>query len=93
MAMVRKQLFITREQDKLLKQRSRETGRAEADLIRAGIDRELGLAEAEDDWRTRLMSYAGALKDNEGLEETIAENRKRWRARLSRLHQNSNDER
>jgi len=36
--MVRKQVYIEPRQDELLKQRARETGSSEAELIRRGID-------------------------------------------------------
>ena len=36
--MVRKQLFITEEQNRKLKERAAATGVSEAELIRAGID-------------------------------------------------------
>lgn len=36
--MVRKQIYIEREQDRLLKRRAKELGVTESDLIRRGID-------------------------------------------------------
>ncbi|HXH20753.1 MAG TPA: hypothetical protein VNN10_01900 [Dehalococcoidia bacterium] len=36
--MVRKQVYITEEQERLLKRRARERSKAEADLIREGLD-------------------------------------------------------
>lgn len=39
--MVRKQLYITREQDRALKQRAREQGASEAEVVREALDRHL----------------------------------------------------
>lgn len=85
MGMVRKQVFITAEQNRLLKQRAKAAKRPEAELIRATIDRELGIESERDDWKARIMKYAGALADDEGLEKRIQENRRRWNARLGEV--------
>lgn len=82
MTMVRKQVFITAEQNRLLKQRAKASRRPEAELIRAAIDRELGIEPDKDDWKARIMKCAGALKDTRHLEKTIAENRRRMSRRL-----------
>lgn len=39
--MIRKQLYITREQDRALKQRAREQGASEAEVVREALDRHL----------------------------------------------------
>jgi hypothetical protein len=41
-AMVRKQVYLTRAQDRRLKQEAARRRRAEAEIIRAALDRELG---------------------------------------------------
>ncbi len=82
MTMVRKQLFITAEQNRLLKLRAKSAKRPEAELIRAAIDRELGIESDTDDWKARIMKCAGALKNDEGLAEQVAENRRRWNRRV-----------
>jgi hypothetical protein len=44
-SMVRKQIYVTRAQDRRLKQLSVRLRRAEAEIIRAALDRELGAEE------------------------------------------------
>ena len=39
--MIRKQLYITREQERALKERAREEGRTEAEIVRLALDRHL----------------------------------------------------
>ena len=39
--MIRKQLYITREQDRALKKRAREQGASEAEVVREALDRHL----------------------------------------------------
>ncbi|HEX9093714.1 MAG TPA: hypothetical protein VF902_07000 [Coriobacteriia bacterium] len=45
-AMIRKQIYITAEQDEALKTQARALGATEAELIRSGLDRELALDDA-----------------------------------------------
>jgi hypothetical protein len=92
MTMVRKQVFITTEQNRLLKLRAKAAKRPEAELIRSAIDRELGIESEKDDWKARIMSTFGALADDEGLEQRIAENRRRWNARLDDIRRKLNDD-
>lgn len=82
MTMVRKQVYITSDQNRRLKLQAEATGRPEAELIRSGIDRVLGGAEDSDDWKSRIMTFAGALADEEGIEQRVAEQRQRLNARL-----------
>ena len=82
MAMVRKQVFITAEQNRLLKQRAKSTKRPEAELIRSAIDRELGIENEKGDWKAGIMATFGALADEEGFGERIAELRRATNARL-----------
>lgn len=82
MNMVRKQVFITVEQNRLLKQRAKTTKRPEAELIRAAIDRELGIEGEKDDWKAEILKYAGALADEGGIEERIADLRRGTNTRL-----------
>jgi hypothetical protein len=79
--LVRKQFLITPEQSGLLKARARAVGLAEAAIVRAALDRELGIAAAEDDWKRNLMALAGALSDESDLANRVARNRARWAAR------------
>ena len=82
MTMVRKQVFITAEQNRLLKLRAKAAKRPEAELIRAAIDRELGIESEKDDWKAGIASTFGALADEEGFEERIADLRRGTNARL-----------
>ena len=67
--MVRKQVFITAQQQRDLKAFAGRQGVAEADLIRAGID--MKLAEARnataDDWRQRLGALVEGWRNDEEL--------------------------
>ncbi len=84
--MVRKQLFITTEQNKKLKARAAATGVAEAELIRAGID--LRLSQEPDQqraWRDivdeTVAKLSGAWAERENLDEEMREIRRRWNRR------------
>lgn len=89
--MVRKQILITPEQNRLLKQRARATGRPEAELIRAAIGRELGIEDLGDDWKSRIMAAFGVLAEDDGLVERVAANRQRWNARLDDIRRKMDD--
>jgi hypothetical protein len=59
MTMVRKQVYITKEQDKKLKLAARQQGITEAALVRLGIDRALaddGANKREEAWE-RLFAF------------------------------------
>ena len=85
--MVRKQVLITADQNRRLKAHALAIGRPESDLIRAALDRELSQPQADqehdngDDWRMRLAELAGSVPEAKHLEQTIKENRERWRRR------------
>lgn len=81
MTMVRKQVFITREQSQDLRSRSRAAGVSEAQLIRSGIDRELAATENAEAWKQRILRAAGSLTDASHLEGVIKQNRTSWRKR------------
>ena len=82
MNMIRKQVFVTKEQSRQLKARARVAGVSEAALIRAGIDRELMVSNDTAAWKERLMRMAGSLKDTTCLETAIQQNRAGWRERV-----------
>jgi hypothetical protein len=88
--MVRKQVFITAEQNKKLKARAAATGVAEAELIRAGIDLRLeqGL-EKQRPWREivdeTVAKLSGAWAERENLDEEMREIRSRWNRRSTIL--------
>jgi hypothetical protein len=85
--MIRKQLFITVEQNRRLKARAAATGVAEAELIRAGIDRELDdeAAEAKGDWKDAWRQAFGMWKDRDDLDVFYANRRKSDRQRMERI--------
>jgi hypothetical protein len=87
--MVRKQILITPEQNRRLKARAAQTGTAEADIVRRGIEMALSAELAsQDDWRAQLgrALEAGAL--DEPFAERVRENKRvqgeAWRKRLER---------
>ena len=88
--MVRKQVFITAEQNKKLKARAAATGVAEAELIRAGIDLRLEqISQEQRDWqkvvKETIGKLSGAWAERDDLDELLRENRKGWKRRLKRL--------
>jgi hypothetical protein len=83
MAMVRKQVFITAEQNRRLKQRAAQTGTVEAEVIRAAIDRELGLdTGGEGGWKDRMLAAAAQIEDADGLERRVNQLREGWNRRI-----------
>lgn len=83
--MVRKQIFITAEQNKRLKARAAAIGVSEAELVRAGIDLRLEKKVEKTDWRRLADSLSGAWAEREDLDETLRRHRKGWKRRLKRL--------
>jgi hypothetical protein len=87
--MVRKQILITPEQNRPLKARAAQTGAAEADIVRRGLELALSTEQgSQDDWRAQLgrALEAGAL--DEQFAERVRENKRvqteAWRKRLER---------
>ena len=83
--LVRKQILITPQQQRLLRAQALAQGVPEADVVRAALDRELGIEEDGDVWKQQLLSFAGALRDEVDLERTIRENRAQMNKRLARI--------
>jgi len=84
--MVRKQVFITAEQNRKLKARAAAAGVAEAELIRAGIDLRLEQEPEERiDWKARLEKLSGAWAERDDLDEILQRGRRGWKRRLKRL--------
>ena len=88
--MVRKQVFITAEQNKRLKAHAAAAGVSEAELVRAGIDlrlREQG--EKQKAWSETVAEtvakLSGAWAERDDLDELLRKNRKGWKRRLKRL--------
>ena len=83
--MVRKQFFITAEQNKRLKAHAAATGVSEAEVVRAGIDLRLDQKPEKTDWRKLADSLSGAWAERDDLDELLRKNRKGWKRRLKRL--------
>jgi hypothetical protein len=88
--MVRKQVFITAEQNKKLKARAAAMGVAEAELIRSGIDLRLDQEpEEQRAWKSivdeTLAKLSGAWAERENLDEEMREIRRRWNRRSTIL--------
>jgi hypothetical protein len=79
--MVRKQFFITAEQNKRLKAHAAATGVSEAQLVRAGIDLRLERKDEKTDWRRLAASFSSAWAERENLDEEMREIRGRWNRR------------
>ena len=84
--MVRKQLFITTEQNRKLKERAAATGLSEGELMRAGIDLRLAKEpEEQRAWRDlvdeTVAKLSGAWAERENLDEEMREIRRRWNRR------------
>jgi hypothetical protein len=83
--MVRKQVFITAEQNKRLKAHAAAAGVSEAELVRAGIDLRLEQKAEKTDWRRLAERLSGAWAERDDLDEILRKNRKGWKRRLKRL--------
>jgi hypothetical protein len=88
--MVRKQIFITADQNKRLKTHAAAAGVSEAELIRAGIDLRLQeQGEKQKAWSETVAEtvakLSGAWAERDDLDETLRKNRKGWKRRLKRL--------
>jgi hypothetical protein len=84
--MVRKQIFITSEQNKRLKARAAATGVSEAELVRAGIDLRIQQeAESQRIWSDivteTVAKLSGAWSERKNLDEEMREVRRRWNRR------------
>lgn len=82
MSMIRKQVFITAEQNRLLKAHARTTGQAEAELIRNALNRQLGIEVEGDTWKQHIMECAGSLAEVDDLAAIVQRNREQWNDRL-----------
>ena len=83
--MVRKQIFITAEQNKRLKTHAAAAGVSEAELVRAGIDLRLEREVETQDWRGLADRLSGAWAERDDLDQLLRKNRKGWKRRLKRL--------
>jgi hypothetical protein len=80
--MVRKQLFITAEQNRKLKERAAATGVSEGGLIRAGIDLQLAGKAEKTDWLSLAEGLSNSWAERDGLEEEMREIRRSWNRRV-----------
>jgi hypothetical protein len=87
--MIRKQVFITEEQNRRLKAEAARLGVAEADLVRAGIDLRLAQELHHDDWKSALERISGAWAERENLDEEMKAIRSRWSRRREILRKGS----
>jgi hypothetical protein len=87
--MIRKQIFITEEQNRRLKAEAARLGVAEADLVRAGIDLRLAQEVHDDDWKSALDRISGAWAERENLDEEMKAIRSRWSRRREILPKGS----
>jgi hypothetical protein len=88
--MIRKQFFITEEQNRRLKTEAARLGVAEADLIRAGIDLRLAQGAQEQDaqevdWKKALDRISGVWAERDDLEHFFKQRRATWKTRRKRL--------
>jgi hypothetical protein len=84
--MVRKQIFITADQNTRLKTYAAAAGVSEAELIRAGIDLRLQEQGAKqkawsDTVAETVAKLSGAWAERENLDEEMREIRRRWNRR------------
>jgi hypothetical protein len=84
--MVRKQIFITVDQNRRLKTRAAAMRVSEAELIRAGIDLRLQeQAESQKAWSDTVAEtvakLSGAWAERENLDQEMREIRRRWNRR------------
>jgi hypothetical protein len=82
--MVRKQFFITAEQNRRLKAEAARLGVPEAELIRVGIDMRLERKRDPDDWRNALDRLSGAWRDRDDMNDFIRDLRRQSTRSLRR---------
>jgi|SRR5688572_7948607 hypothetical protein len=88
--MVRKQVFITAEQNRRLKERAAATGFSEGELVRAGIDLQLDRdLEQQRAWQDvvdeTVAKLSGAWAARDDLEEFLKKRRASWKRRRRML--------
>jgi hypothetical protein len=79
--MVRKQVFITAEQNRRLKAHAASAGVSEGELVRAGIDLRLEQGVERPDWRSLAASFSDSWREREDLDAEMREIRRRWNRR------------
>ena len=80
--MVRKQVFITADQNRRLKASAALARRSEGEIVREAVEQWLGTQKAdEEDWKAGLLSLAGMWVDYPEIEAKINAGRKSWARR------------
>jgi hypothetical protein len=79
--MIRKQVFITADQNKRLKAQAAARGMSEAELVRAGIDLQLERKPEKTDWRRLVDSFSGSWAERHDLDEEMLAIRRSWNRR------------
>ena len=80
--MVRKQVFITAEQNRSLKAMAAALTRSEGDLIREAVTQHLAKQSLQDqDWKAAWRDAAGMWEDYPEIEHVVQRNRDGWRKR------------
>ena len=86
--MVRKQVYLTADQDRQLKALSKARHVAAAELIRSAVDVLLQKddeAEQLAQWKASVNKAAGIWQDRDDLDEVFSDMRKGWDRRLKRM--------
>jgi Arc/MetJ-type ribon-helix-helix transcriptional regulator len=83
--MVRTQVYLTKDQERGLKQLATSSGRKQSELIRAAVDAYLAKEEPKD-WKEALEAVRGMWADRDDLDELYADLRMDWDRRLKRLY-------
>lgn len=84
--MVRKQVLLTVAQSRWLRRRAAETGLAESEIVRRGIDMALEAGPQDDaDWKAAWRRAAGVWKDRDDLRALDTARREARKLRQRRL--------
>ncbi len=86
--MVRKQVYITAEQDRQLKELARKHGVAAAEIIRKGLQNELATDASPDDWearKARILAIRPIWADRDDMDDFVRNLREGTGRRLERL--------
>ena len=86
--MVRKQVYITADQDRRLKARAKANGQPAAEVLRAMLDTSLNASEPVEDkdaWKKVIVNLKPIWQDREDMHEIVRDMRKGWGRRAKRL--------
>ncbi len=92
--MVRKQVYITAEQDRLLKERALAEGVAAAEIIRRGLQHAIEQVDEATqlaDWKASLRTGNPIWVDRDDMQEWLRDLRRGWGRRAKRLGLDSGD--